>query len=116
MRPQRKQAELLEQNEQVDLMAHDVRGIAVSWSWKHLPDRLSPSDPEWHGRRKLWRVPIILSYPGLCLGEVGEVWIDANNGTITAHTEITEIEANALQLGRKNRAKIRAAFLRTRVA
>jgi hypothetical protein len=116
MRPRPKQIELSEPDEPLDLMAHDVRRIAVDWSWKHLPDRLSPANPEWHARRKLWRVPIILSYPGICLGEVGEVWVDADSGVVAAHTEVAEIEAQVLQLGRKNRAKIRAAFLRTRVA
>ncbi len=116
MRPRQKSVERLEPDEPLDLMAHDVRQIAVRWSWKHLPDRLSPSDPEWNLRRKLWRVPIILSYPGICLGEVGEVWVDAGKGEITSHTEIADIEARALELGRKNRAKVRAAFLRARVA
>lgn len=116
MRPQQKQIEPLEQTEPLELMAYDVRQIAVSWSWKNLPDRLSVADPEWNAQRKLWRVPILLSYPGICLGEVGEVWIDAASGTITSHTEIADIEARVLELGRKNRAKVRAAFLQARVA
>ena len=116
MRPRQKQIEPLEQTESADLMAHDVRQMAVSWSWKNLPDRLSPAEPEWNTRRKLWRVPIVLSYPGISLGEVGEVWIDATQSIVTSHTPIADIEARVLELGRKNRAKVRAAFLRTRVA
>ena len=115
MKAQTKQAAVPEAVAPLDLLAHDVRRIAVDWSWKHLPDRLCPADPEFNEQRQLWRVPIVLSYPGICLGEVGEVWLDAA-GAITAHTEIADIEAHALQLGRKNRAKIRAAFLRTRTA
>jgi hypothetical protein len=108
MRQQQKQAE------PIDLMAHDVRMVAVRWTQRHLPDRFCPTDPEWREERKLWRVPLVLAYPGICLGEVGELWIDADNGGITAHTEIAEMETRALKLGRKNRAQIQAAFLRTR--
>lgn len=110
MRPQKKQAEPL------DLMAHDAIRICAGWLWKHLPDRFSPSDPELDEQRGCWRVPIVLSYPIIVLGEVGELWIDAKSGTVVAHTEVAELMARGLQLGRKNRAKVRAAFLRARNA
>ena len=108
MRPQQKQVEPL------SVMARDAVRIAAGWLRKRLPDRLGPSDPEFDAQQQRWRVPIVLSYPVMNLGEVGELWIDANSGEVIAHTDLTEVEARALQLGRKNRAKVRAAFLQAR--
>ena len=102
------------QIEPVDLVARDMVRIAAGWLRKRLPDRFGPADPELDEQRQLWRVPIVLSYPVMNLGEVGELWIDADSGEVAAHTELAEVEAHALQLWRKNRAKVRAAFLRTR--
>jgi len=50
------------------------------------------------------------------LGEVGEIFIDAQSGEVVSHTELEEVKALGLQLGRKHRAKVRAAFLRARNA
>ena len=108
MRAQQKQIEPL------SLMAQDATRIAAGWLRKRLPDRLGPDEPEFNAQRQLWRVPISLSYPVMNLGEVGELWIDAASGEVVAHTDLAEVEARALRLGRKNRAKVRAAFLQAR--
>ena len=102
--------------EHLDVMAQDAVRIAGGWLRDRLPDRFSPSDPSLDKQNDLWRVPIVLAYPGITIGEVGEIFVNAHNGEVVSHTDPEEIIALGLQLGRKHRAKVRAAFLRTRNA
>jgi len=102
--------------EPMSVMAQDAVRLASGWLWAHLPDRFGPADPMFDEQRQLWRVPVVLAYPGIVVGQVGELAIDAQSGEIVAHTDIEEIKALGLKLGRKHRAKVRAAFLRTRNA
>ena len=100
----------------VKVMAQDAVRIASGWLWEHLPDRFGPSDPTLDDRGQLWRVPVVLAYPGLTVGEVGEIVVDASSGEVVSHSDIAHIRAAGLKLGRTHRAKVRAAFLRTRNA
>jgi len=97
-------------------MVQDAVRIASGWLYDRLPDRFGPADPALDEEKNLWRVPIVLAYPGIVVGEVGEILIDAQSGQVTSHTDIEEIKALGLALGRKHRAKVRAAFLQTRDA
>lgn len=99
-----------------DIMAQDAVRIASGWLWESLPDRFGPADPKFDAQNHLWRVPVVLAYPGLTAGQVGEIVIDASSGDIVVHTDPAEMKAAGLKLGRKHRAKVRAAFLRARNA
>lgn len=103
-------------SEPLSVMAQDAARIASGWLRERLPDRFSPSDPTLDQRRDLWRVPVVLAYPGITLGEVGEIFVRADSGEIVSHTDIEQLKTRGLELGRKHRAKVRAAFLRTRNA
>ncbi len=102
----------------LSVMAQDAVRIAAGWLWERLPDRFGPADPtlDAEGEGAIWRVPVVLAYPGVTVGEVGEVLIDASKGEVVSHTDIAHIRGAGLRLGRKHRAKVRAAFLRTRNA
>src|SRR5947208_15662005 len=99
-----------------DIMAQDAVRIASGWLWKNLPDRFGPSDPKFDAQRHRWRVPVVLAYPELTAGEVGEIVVDGSSGDIVYHTDLAELRAAGLKLGRKHRTKVRAAFLRARNA
>ena len=98
------------------VMAQDAVQVVAGWLWDRLPDRFGPADPILDEEKKVWRVPVVLSYPGVTVGQVGEIVVDAFSSKIVAHTDPAEMRAAGLQLGRKHRAKVRAAFLRTRNA
>ncbi|MGH9847565.1 MAG: hypothetical protein ACREEM_53425 [Blastocatellia bacterium] len=97
-----------------NVMAQDAVRIASGWLLERLPDRFGPADPTLDERNTLWRVPVVLAYPGMVVGEVGEILIDAQSCEIVFHTDIEEMKTLGLELGRKHRAKVRAAFLQTR--
>lgn len=99
-----------------DIMAQDAVRIASGWLWKNLPDRFGPADPKFDAQSQRWRVPVVLAYPELTAGPVGEIVVDGSSGDIVAHTDLAEIRTAGLKLGRKHRAKVRAAFLRARNA
>jgi len=98
------------------VMAQDAVRIAAGWLWERLPDRFGPADPTLDAQGQVWRVPVVLAYPGVTVGEVGEILVNASSGEVVSHTDIAHIRAAGLRLGRKHRAKVRAAFLRTRNA
>jgi hypothetical protein len=97
-------------------MVQDAVRIASGWLLGRLPDRFGPADPTLDGQVNRWRVPVVLAYPGIVVGEVVEILIDAQNGEIVSHTDVEEMTQRGLELGRKHRAKVRAAFLQTRNA
>ncbi len=97
-------------------MAQDAVRIASGWLLARLPDRFGPADPTLDEQNNRWRVPVVLAYPGIVVGEVGEILIDAQRCEIVSHTNVEEMKAIGLELGRKHRAKVRAAFLQTRDA
>ncbi len=110
MKQQKERAELF------NVMAQDAVRIASAWLQERLPDRFGPADPTLDEQSNLWRVPIVLAYPGIVVGEVGEILIDAESWEVVSHTDIEKVKALGLELGRKHRAKVRAAFLRARNA
>jgi hypothetical protein len=84
--------------------------IAGEWVRRHLPDRLCTGEPTLTVSGHCWRAPILLAYPFLLVGEVGEVCIAADSGEIVSHTSVKTMKANANRLGTKHRAEIEAAF------
>lgn len=100
----------------LNVMAQDAVRIASGWLGAHLPDRFGPADPKLDDQGQLWWVPVVLAYPGVTVGQVGEIAVSASSGEVVDHTDLADIKAAGLALGRKHRAKVRAAFLRTRNA
>jgi len=92
----------------------DAVRIAGEWVRRHLPDRLCAGEPTLTAAGDVWRVPVLLAYPFLLVGEVGEICIAAVSGEILSHTNVKMIKANAKRLGTKHRAEIEAAFAATR--
>lgn len=67
--------------ELISMMAQDAVRIASGWLWEHLPDRFGPSDPSFDDKQQQWGVPVVLAYPGMVVGQVGEIVIDARGGS-----------------------------------
>jgi len=88
--------------------------IAGEWVRRHLPDRLCAGEPTLTAAGDLWRVPILLAYPFLLVGEVGEVCIAADSGEVVSHTNVKTMKIKAQRLGTDRRAEIEAAFAATR--
>jgi hypothetical protein len=91
----------------------DAVRIAGEWVRRHLPDRLCAGEPTLTTTGDLWRVPTLLAYPFLPVGEVGEVCIAANSGEVLSHTSVKTMKANATRLGTEHRAEIEVAFAAT---
>jgi hypothetical protein len=96
------------------LMAFDIVRRASGWLRRHLPDRFGTAEPTLDQDGKHWRAPVILAYPGIVLGEVGEIVIDARTGEVIGHTDIEQMKAQAQKLWKRNHAKVKAAVLQTR--
>src|SRR6185295_2113968 len=100
----------------LDVIAQDAVRIASAWLAARLPDRFGPADPTLDENGHVWWVPVVLSYPGVTVGQIGEISISASSGEVVDHTDLNDMKTAGLALGRKHRAKVRAAFLRTRNA
>lgn len=74
-----------------------------------LPDRISASTPNLDDTGKMWRVPVILSYPIIgVLGQVGEVLVDTNNAEVVWSTPVEDMLAAATSLAEEHRDVIEA--------
>ena len=100
------------QIESLSFMAQDVVRTASGWLQQRLPDRFGPADPVLNTQKEQWRVPVMLAYPGITVGQVGEILVDAGSGEVIQYTDPAEMRRTGLKLGRKHRAKVRAAFLK----
>jgi hypothetical protein len=96
------------------LVAFDVIRLASGWLRRHLPDRFGTAEPTRAPDGKHWVAPVILTYPGIVLEQVGELVIDARTGEVVAHPEIQEMKTHATKLWKRDQAKVKTAFLRTR--
>jgi hypothetical protein len=75
-----------------------------------LPDRFTADRPAWADHK--WRVPVILAYPGIgSLGEVGEIQVDMEIGTIVDYTPLEQMKQLGLELYTKHQDAIKSAFL-----
>lgn len=53
----------------------------------HLPDRFTADQPCFDAPQGCWRVPVLLTYPGIgVLGTVGEIQVAAQAATVLTHT------------------------------
>lgn len=74
-----------------------------------LGDRLAADDPVIDAAAGVWRVPVLLSYPGIGpIGQVGEILINATAEEIVSHTPIEEMKAAAIALYEQHRDEIEA--------
>ena len=96
------------------LAAFDIIRAASGWLRRHLPDRFGTAEPTLEPDGECWRAPVILAFPGIVLGEVGELIIDAHTGEVTSHTDLAQMKARATKLWKRDHAKIKAAVLQTR--
>ncbi len=68
-----------------------------------------PGEPRLDAVAQVWRVPVVLAYPGLgVLGELGEVLVSVGHAQIVGHTPIAEIKQAALALAEQHRDAIKA--------
>lgn len=96
------------------LAAFDIIRLASGWLRRHMPDRFGTAEPTLDEDGQRWHAPVILAYPGIVLGKVGELIIDASTGEVIDHTDIEQMKTQALELWKINHAKIKAAVLQTR--
>lgn len=85
--------------------------IANKFVLENMRDRFSAGAPKivLFPTRVIWIVPVVLTYPNVgIVGEVGEVAVDAEIGTIVGWTPIEEMEAIAKELyeGKKSEIEI----------
>jgi hypothetical protein len=95
----------------VALTAVEIEAIANEWLDEHLSDRFVASRPV--PDTSQWRVPVLLAYPGIVVGQVGEMWISFE-GEVVKTTDPDLMKSNAQTLAQMHHAEIEAAFLRTR--
>lgn len=81
------------------ITALEAEAAASLFLSDHLPDRLTPGDPQLDTRAGVWRVPVLLAYPILgVVGEVGEVVVGGQTEEIISHTPVSEMLARARTL------------------
>ena len=86
-----------------------ARTAANAWLLDHLPDRFAAGVPTYDASRHGWQVLVWLSYPALSpLGPIGELFVDASQGAVTAHTMLIEMKERAWKLYEQYRAQIDA--------
>jgi len=92
----------------------DVVGRANLWLIHHVGDRVFAETAHATPDHRWWYVPVLLAYPGIVIGQVGELWLDAESGEVVGHPDIDEMTKQVKRLSRRHHAEIKAAFLRTR--
>src|SRR5438094_1973231 len=74
-----------------------------------LPDRISASAPSLDETAQVWRVPVILAYPGLgVLGQVGEIVVSTTKAEVVSSTPVEEMLQAAQALAEEHRDVIEA--------
>jgi hypothetical protein len=90
--------------------ALQAQALANDFLSDSLPDRFTANLAEWIDDK--WRISIILTYPHIgSLGEVGELRMDAETGTILSHTPLDRIKQIGLELYTANQDAIESSFL-----
>ena len=99
------------------ITALEAEAVASLFLCDCLPDRFCTGQPRLDESAKLWRVPVLLSYPFIGpVGELGEVTVSLYEEKIVSHTPVDEMKARGLQIYEQRRDAIEAAFLQTRNA
>jgi hypothetical protein len=91
-----------------------IKQQAMGWVIKHMATSFCVGEPQHVVAQNAWRVPIMLAYPFMVVGQVGEVWVDAVSGKVLRHTSLQTMRATARQLGTQHDAEIQAAFIQAR--
>lgn len=90
--------------------AFQAQALVNDFLSNSLPDRFTADRSDWADDK--WRVPVILAYPQIgSLGEVGEVEVDTEIGTILSHTPFEQMKKIGIELYTANRDAIEAAIL-----
>lgn len=89
---------------------------AMRWVIEHLATSFCAGEPERMADRQLWRVPVLLAYPFMVVGEVGELLIDGVSGELRPAPGPGRMKATARRLAKERNAEIQAAFVRARDA
>jgi hypothetical protein len=63
-----------------------VRQQAMSWIIEHLASSFCAGEPQEVTTEKAWRVPVLLAYPFMIVGEVGEFCWPAHNSSPVSST------------------------------
>jgi len=92
----------------------EVLRQANLWLTRHIGDRVFAETARATPDHRWWYVPVLLAYPGIVVGQVGELWLDGNTGEVVSHTDIDEMTKQVKRLYRRHHAEIKAAFLQTR--
>jgi hypothetical protein len=87
---------------------------AMRWVIEHLATSFCAGEPQEVAAETIWRVPVLLAYPFMVVGEVGELWVDGVSGEVVKHTSVKEMKAAARRLGKERDAEIQAAFVQAR--
>jgi hypothetical protein len=99
------------------ITALEAEAAASLFLFDHLPDRFCAGQPQLDEPSKLWRVPVLLSYPFIGpVGVVGEITVSAFEEKVVSHTPLDEMKNRGLQIYEQRRADIEAAFSQTRDA
>jgi hypothetical protein len=91
----------------------EVLSQANLWLTRQVGDRVFAETARATPDRRWWYVPVLLAYPGLVLGQVGELWLDGDTGEVVSHTDVDEMIKQVKRLYRHHHAEIKAAFLQT---
>jgi hypothetical protein len=92
----------------------EVLSQANLWLTHHVGDRVFAETARVTPDHRWWYVPVLLVYPGIVVGQVGELWLDAESGEVVSHTDIDQMTKQVKRLYRRHHAEIKAAFLQTR--
>ncbi len=97
------------------ISALEAQAAANLFLSDHLPDRYCAGDPHYDQTVRAWRVPVQMAYRHVgALGEVGEIFVNAQTKEITSHTPCPEMREAGRRLYEQNRDAIEAAFLQAR--
>ena len=93
----------------------EAEGVANGFLLDHLPDRFLAIEPRFDPRARVWRLPVVISYPSIGqIGEVGEVSVSVSTEDVVSHTPLDEMMSRARVLYDQNREAIQAAFSQAR--
>ena len=99
------------------ITALEAQAAANLFLSDNLPDRFCADDPLLEDATKVWRVPVVLAYPGIGpVGQTGEILVSATSGQVISSTPLSEMKDTGKVLIERHRDAIEAAFLRVRDA
>jgi hypothetical protein len=95
----------------LQITAMEAEATASLFLSERLPDRFTPGEPRFDADAEVWRVPVLLAYPVMPVGQAGEILVGASSNELVSHTPINDILESARSLYESNREKIEAIVL-----